>query len=222
MTIEEVYQYYIHVLGKYQTAGVEGEEFSKLFNLAQLSVLKDQTYNHNKGKEGVSQMYGWEMTQYMNEKWYTLIHVVEAKTDNKGKLPFTEILKSDELKGRSIYHFDGILVGSDENYARWCRLNDLGTTLKNFFKKPSLKNPIYLGYNTFIQVRPKEEHDVVCTFMVYPRNVNYDQDDPSNNIDPELTDSAIVDVIFRVLQLQGINIREQQFYEMTNMEQIKQ
>lgn len=220
MKITEAYNQYINVLNRYSTSSVEDFEFSDLFNVAQLSILKDQTYNHHKGRNGVSQMYGWEMTQYMNERWFPLIHIYEGESDGDGKVMYSDI--KSKLGDREIYHFDGVLVGEEENYARWTRHNDLGRVIRNYFKKPTLENPIYLGYKDYIQIRPKGNHEVTATIMVYPREVVLDFDDESNNVDPELTDAVVLDVIYRILQLQGISIREQQLFEMANVEEEKQ
>lgn len=217
MKVKEAYDFYIHILNKYHSPSVEDFEFTNLFNTAQVLVLKDQTYHQRKGVAGISQTYGWEMSQQMNERWYPLI-MVEETDMQEGVINFSDIIED----GRSLYHVDSVLIGEDEISAKWTRHNNRGRLFINDFTRPTSQTPRYFGFKDKIQVHPKSNEKAVVTYMHLPKNIVLDFDDEENNIDPELTDIVVFDVIFRTLQLQGINIREQQFYEMTNMEEQKQ
>ena len=63
-----------------------------------------------------------------------------------------------------------------------------------------------------------------CTFTVtrYPKKVKLDLTTPTNNVNPDLGDSAINDVLVRMEQYYAIKIREVQLNEAAMAQENKQ
>lgn len=227
MTIVEVYKRFINTLiDKFGDASIEDFEFSELFNRGALAVLTDSFNNKNKRGEGGMLAYAFEMSQTDLHKWHTLIEEVEVVTDSEGKVGFSAIEQALADTNGKVFHINTPLVFVESlgrfKKARYVRHNDYAQIIDNSFLKPKIGSPIWRGFDTYIQVNPVGVLE--CTFTVtrYPKTVVLDTVTPSNNIDPDLSDSAINDVLIRMEQYFAIKIREVQLNEAAMAQENKQ
>lgn len=216
MTVKELYDKMLVIMNKYGDPSQEDVDFNALYSTAQLAVLKDQTYNLRRAGRGDGEMgYAFEMTQQMMERWHPLIKPLGATTNSNGVLGWD--VMQEEL-GAKVYHLANVMKDG-EIEVHYVRHNDLAPRLRNSFLRPTPSSPIYTGIASGIQVYPKETTAITATAVIYPPEVRLDLDVPSNNIDPVLPDSTLLDILFVMLKYSGVNIREQQFYEMVSKEE---
>lgn len=226
MTIQEVYKRFVNTLiDKFGDASIEDFEFSELFNRSALAVLSDQFNNRNKRSEGAILAYAFEMSQTDLHKWHTLIKEIQVDTDADGKVPYSDI-ETALGRGSMLFHINTPLVYAEalEQYrkARYVRHNDYAQIIDNTFLKPTIKNPIWRGFDSYIQINPIGVRTCKFTATKYPKKVLLDLATPSNNVDPDLTDVAINDVLVRMEQYFAIKIREVQLNEAASAQENKQ
>ena len=144
------------------------------------------------------------MSQTDLDKWYTLVFPVTFAT-HSGTITTAEI----ELQlTEKLFHTSTIL--RNERYARYVRHNSYGRHIENEFLKPKETAPIWRGFHNYIAVEPTANANYKLTVWKYPRKIFLDENDPANNINPDLTDIAINSIILRMTSMFGAKIREQQ------------
>lgn len=206
MTITEVYTAFVNgLVDKYGDAQITDFEFTELFNTSALQELIED-YKPTDNNTPL-QTKGFEASQQMLDKWFTLIKPISVSNPATGQLLHTTI---ETAVGGSVFHIDNIF--RDGYYARWVRHNDRGIALQNQFKKPTVAHPIWSGYSDYLLIQPVSG-DITMTVTKYPRKVVFDDTDPNNNVNPDLTDIAINRILDRMSQRYGVTIREQQLYE---------
>lgn len=184
-------------------------EFTQGYNLNALSVFKNRFGNDNLRNQQGGVPFAWEMSDTDTVKWQPLIKSNTATTDINGKIDNSAI---EALIEGKIYHirFDRKNSLGDFRYCRFVRHNDYGIQQQNDFKKGSEMFPIWRGFDTYFQVEPKAVRDIVITAIKYPKEIVLDFTDPLNNVDTDLTDSAIDEVLWRMASQYGVSIRDQQ------------
>lgn len=184
-------------------------EFTEQYNLNALSVFKNRFGNDNLRNENGNIPFAWEMSDTDTVKWQPLIKSKESTTDSNGKITndAIEIL----IEGK-IYHirFDRKDSLGEYRYCRFVRHNDYGIQRQNEFKEPRELFPIWRGFDTYFQIEPKASRDIQITAIKYPNELVLDFDNPANNKDTDLTDSAIDEVLWRMASAYGVQIRDQQ------------
>ena len=85
-----------------------------------------------------------------------------------------------------------------------------------------MNRPIWLGYDGYVQVLPEQTWSATFTVTRYPKKVLLDLATPTNNVNPDLGDSAINDVLVRMEQYYAIKIREVQLNEAAMAQENKQ
>lgn len=215
----DIYKWWLEIIDKAGDPSWEDFEWSAQFNMACVSVIKDEYHNlHNRG-DNAKIPYAFENTSIDLVKWHPQIKPINIITSNVG------IVMWDNLEiavgGREIFHINSIEL-KDGEYVRYRRHNDNAKLRQNIFKKPLLTRPTWIGYSDYIQIEPKQVHELNISVFVYPIEINIDFQDSANNIDTDLTKSAIMSVLFRMAQLNGIKIREQQLYELSSAQEQKQ
>ena len=226
MTIAEIYTRFVNTLiDKYGDASIEDFEFTETFNRASLAVLSDQFNNKNKRGENGVLPYAFEMSQTDLHKWKSLIQPVTVRSDNTGKI--TDAIIEEQLTGsKKLFHINTPLVYDESDAtkrkARYVRHNDYAQIIGNVFTKPKVNRPIWLGYDGYVQVLPEQAWTATFTVTRYPKKVKLDLTTPTNNVNPDLGDSAINDVLVRMEQYYAIKIREVQLNEAAMAQENKQ
>jgi hypothetical protein len=192
-------------------------EFSTHFNNAQnLVFLETFNSSRQRGQQGVLQ-YAFEMSETDADKWRTLVKPLTINTDGTGKLTLAAI--QAQFPNRDLFHLSSKQI--DGKMAVYVRHNDYSRWLENGFLKFSATAPWVRIFDDFYQFYPQQQGVATLTCVLYPRPVNLDFTVPANNVDADLTWSAVMDILFKVGQLAGIQIREAQFYEMTKDQESK-
>lgn len=224
MTIVQAYNYFIQTLvDKYGDTSIEDFEFTSLFNRAQLAVLKDHFNNKSKRGQGGILPYAFEMSQTDLHRWMELIQEVEVTTAATGRVTWAAInaaLGAD----RYVFHINTPLVKVGDVYkkARYVRHNDYAEHIGNNFLKPRENKPIWRGFEGYLQIDPAGAKDLKLTVTRYPKTVVLDFTTPGNNVDPDISDNAVMDVLARMEQYYGIQIREIQLQEGASAQELKQ
>lgn len=205
MTIVEVYNRFLEVLiDKYGDAAIEATGFTELFNQAALAELSDDFNNrHRRAQDGQVLPYGFEMSQTDLDKWYTLVKEILTTTNVSGEITITQI---EGLLGNRLYHLSTVLRNG--KYARYVRHNSYGRHIQNRHLKPTNNQPTWRGFADRIRIEPQAVQPIVLTCIKYPRLVVLDENNPANNVDPDLTDLALNSIIVRMSTLYGVQIRE--------------
>lgn len=209
MNIQDVYTAFINgLVDKYGDAQIEDVEFNNLFNQSALQELIAD-YKPMGERETPIQNKGWESTQQLLDKWFTLIKPITFTIPTDGKVLWPTI---ETAAGAKVFHIDNVFRG--DYYARWVRHNDRGVVLRNRYKKPTDAHPIWSGYSDYVLVEPVASTGT-ATVTTYPIEAVIDTENPTNNVDPNLTDIALRKIIDRMAQRYGITIREQQLFQDT-------
>jgi len=207
-----VYNRFCVLIDRAGDPSIEGFEFTQQYNVAALSVFKHRFGNdYLRGNDGEIP-FAWEMSDTDTVKWQPLIKFADAQTDANGKITVSAI---ETLIGGKIYHirFDRKDLTGDYRYCRFVRHNDYGIQRLNDFKQPRELFPIWRGFDTYFQIEPKAQLDIQLTAIKYPNELVLDFDNPANNRDTDLTDSAIDEVLWRMAAQYGVQIREQQLVQ---------
>lgn len=220
--IVEIYRWWLEIIDKAGDPSWEDFEWSAQFNIATVLVLKDEFHNlHNRG-ENAKTPYAFENTSIDLMKWHPQIKPFESQTDTNGRILWDVI--ENAFNNRELFQINSIDLknGEEWEYVRYRRHNDIGRLRENVFKKPSIEKPTWAGFSDYIQFEPMAKNDIRFSLFLYPIEANIDFLDDTKNINTDLTTSAIMSVLFRMAQLNGIKIREQQFYELTAQQENKQ
>ena len=226
MTIEETYKLFIStIIDKYGDASVEDFEFTELFNRSALAELKDQFNNTRKRSADGLLPYAFEMAQTDLHKWQSLIQPIDIVTNPSGAVQLSSIEQAlgDDKK---MFHINTPLCYSEPlgKYvkARYVRHNDYAQIIDNQLLAPTEREPIWRGFDGYIQIDPIGVKRLQLTVTRYPKKVLLDVESPNRNIDSDLSDTAILDVVSRMEQYFAIQIREPQLYQGASEQENKQ
>jgi len=221
------------------------EEYEMLehLNNAQIAIVKDHIYNSNKKRSEYHQPpSAFEQTQHSSNSISSLIEdFVDGELpllflDKKGRLPYSEIKQhfpTNKIFGPQgqiaerkcdILHISRFQWRQDGKYRtiRWVRHNDLSQAELNPHEKPTEKYPIYTTNKDYYQVLPAIDKVVRLTIIREPLFIWNDPANANNNQDPELPDQMLHDVMYRALTMAGIQIREGEFANFIEKEEMKQ
>jgi hypothetical protein len=235
MKILEAYDIFKHVRDEYQDPGIEDFEFARYFNMAQRMCL-ERDFEPNKKAQPPS---GFEKDQYQTERWQNLISQQGFSsqfegtffdTDIEAGFPTTTINNEDGLiESRAVkyYHIASVArMNSSSQFrpVKWVPHNDWHEQITNECDPPDEDFPIYRyfmsgGGNKTFEMYPTGIATVEVMVVRYPTHVWLDLVTPANDIDPELTEQACYQVIFKALQLAGTSVREEDFYQLVSAEQ---
>lgn len=218
----EIYNWWLEIIDKAGDPSWEDFEWSSQFNMACVSLLKDEYHNlHNRG-ENAKVPYAFENTSIDLVKWHPQIKPVMVATNNVGIINWS--ILEGLIDNREVFHINSIELknGEEWEYVRYRRHNDNAKLRQNVFKKPLPIRPTWVGYSDYIQIEPKVLSELRFSLFAYPIELNLDFNNPANNIDTDLTKSAIMSILFRMATINGIKIREQQLYEFSNAQEKSQ
>ncbi len=223
MTIIELHDRFALILDKEGSPDLIDSEFTTLINTAQLAVVKDIVEGEIKNKkEEEMPPHAFENVSHLSERIAPLISsITTLSTDADGRIQYSSI---NGLLSTVFYHIANIARVESGTYypCRFVRHNDVYKHELNNFKKSTVTSPIVSKFADYLQVLPDTASvSVKLTVVRFPKNVNFDEDTPANNIDPELPDNTMQEVLFRALALAAIGIREPQLYQAAVAEEKK-
>lgn len=209
--IQEIYSRWIYIIDKYGDPSFTDVEFSTHFNNASLMVFLESFNSQRQRQPGGQLLYAFEMSETDADKWHTLVKPLTLSTDAQGKIQVATIEAA--FPERNLFHLSCKQVNG--RYARYVRQNDYGRIVQNQFLEPSAEFPTVRQFGDYFQFEPVGVKSVNLVCVLYPNKVNLDFNDPANNVNADLTWSAVMDVLLKMGQLAGIQIREQQLYQET-------
>ena len=223
MTIIQLHDRFSVIVDKEGSPDLIDKEFTDLINIGQLAIVKDIVEGELKNKkEEEMPPHAFENVSHLSERIAPLISsITTLSTDTDGRIQYSAI---NGLLSTSFYHIANIarLEAGTFHFCRFVRHNDRYKHELNAFKKPTVTNPIVMKFANFLQILPNTASVSVNMVTIrFPKDVNFDEVTPANNIDPELPDNTMLEVLFRGLQLAGISIREPQLYQTTTVEEGK-
>ena len=215
--VTDIYKRFIYIVDKFGDPSFTDVEFSTHWNNAQdLVFLETFNSSRQRGQDGKLQ-YAFEMSETDADKWRSLVKPLTINTDNTGKLTLADI--ETALGDRKVFHLSAKQFGG--KMAVYVRHNDYSRWLENGFLKFNATAPWVRIFDDHYQFYPQQQGEATLACVLYPRPVVLDFEQPSNNVDVDLTWSAAMDVLFKTCQMAGIQIREAQFYEMTKDQESK-
>ena len=223
MTIIELHNRFSIILDKEGAPDLIDSEFTALVNTAQLAVVKDIVEGELKNKKAVEMpAHAFENVSHLSERIAPLISsITTLTTDADGRIQYADI---NGLLSTVFYHIANIARLESGVYypCRFVRHNDRYKHELNSFKKPTITKPIVMKFADYLQILPDTASIGVNMVTIRtPKDINFDEDTPGNNIDPELPDNTMQEVLFRALTLAAISIREPQLYQATVAEEKK-
>lgn len=218
--VVDIYKKWLEIVDKAGDPFISGVEWSIQFNLAVELVLEDDYQNIHNRVERSKVPYAFENTSLDMMKWRKQI-VTTTTNANNGKINFDTIQTSF---AREIFHPLAVEKNFDGEWipVRYVRHNDKARIRRNAFKKPLEYDPIWYGDIGNFNIEPLDSEIYRLTLLLYPIKVLLDENNASNNIDSDLSMSAVNSALMRMAQLSSIKIREQQLYEMTSQQENKQ
>lgn len=221
MQVTDIYNKWLEIIDKSGDPSWEDYEWTIQFNTATEVLLKDEFNNIHNRQQRSAVPYGFENTDIDMMKWKNQILPLTATSSADGKILWTALEQNKE-----IFHINSIERKIDGEWilvpVTFKRHNDRARLNRNYFTKPKENNPYWMGFSSYIQFEPEDKAEYRFSIFYYPKKVKIDFTTPSNNIDSDMTTSAINSVLFRMAQLNGIKIREQQLYEMAQQQELRQ
>lgn len=218
MTAETLHRQWEILIDKYESRYFEDFEFNTIANQAQLDVVTYIFYNrfekaanpYRKDAHLGEPKDGWENTQIESYDLSPLTKAINLTSTN-GQINITDI--ETQLSG-TLFHIGQVGVAYTGGYknARWVRHNDYERLEENYFKKASQNSPIYRMFDNYILVEPTGNINVRMTVLRYPTEILYDSNNPSNNVDPELSDRVMQLVLKEMLKISGVAIRDNDLF----------
>lgn len=222
MTITELHNRFSIILDKEGAPDIIDTEFTALINTAQLAIVKDIVEGELKNKkEEEMPPHAFENVSHLSERIAPLISSLSLSTDANGRIQYSDI---NALLSTVFYHIANIARLENGIYypCRFVRHNDRYKHELNNFKKPTVTSPIVMKFADYLQILPNTASISVNMVTIrIPKDINFDEDTPVNNIDPELPDNTMQEVLFRGLALAAVSIREPQLYQAAVAEEKK-
>lgn len=223
MTIIQLHDRFSILIDKEGAPDLIDKEFTDLINTAQLSIVKDIVEGELKNKkEEEMPPHAFENVSHLSERIAPLISsITTLSTDSDGRIQYSDI---NAPLATTFYHIANIarLEAGVYYYCRFVRHNDRYKHELNSFKKPTVTSPIVMKFADYLQILPNTASVSVNLVTIRnPKDINFDEDTPANNIDPELPDNTMLEVLYRGLTLAGISIREPSLHKAVVAEEEK-
>jgi hypothetical protein len=215
--IRDIYQRWIYIIDKYGDPSFTDLEFSTHFNNSSYLVFLESFNSQRQRQQLGTLQYAFEMSETDADKWRTLVKPLTLNTNAQGIIQVSAIEAA--FPGRQLFHLSCKQVNG--RYARYVRQNDYGRMVQNQFVEPSEDFPIVRQFGDYFKFEPVGVKPVEMVCVLYPNEVLLDNDNPANNINADLTWSAVMDVLLKMGQIAGIQIREQQLYQETGEQESK-
>ncbi len=223
MTIIELHNRFSIILDKEGSPDVIDTEFTSLINTAQLAVVKGIVEGELKNKKAEEMPpHAFENVSHLSERIAPLIYPISTATvGNTGHVLYSTI---NAFLPTTFYHIASVarLEAGTYYFCRFLRLNDRYKHELNSFKKPDVTHPVYMLERNQIQTLPITASVAMKLVVIRnPKDINFDEDTPGNNIDPELPDNTMQEVLFRALILAAVSIREPSLHQAVVAEEKK-
>ncbi len=214
MTIRELHDLFDLIQDKNNSPYFNQEEKDEFFHFATEQVVKD--YLRNKVPsigENINQVGDQPLTSVESDSISATIlsHLsipdLIGTLDANNKLTYTSLnTLIQTVTGNTTDEYWYVLNASltDDTPVRLSRYNDINKFSKNYFKKPSITNPLYYLSHDSIVVLPNDIDEITLSVLRKPRSTNY-----LNDITVDLPSIAHLEVLKLALSLASIPINDQ-------------
>lgn len=220
ININEVYLTVNGILNKFQSKAISPDEFNAFCRLVNFEYLKTKVGLPETYKAGFPvPPQAWQITQPITDELFQL-HVKASIT--KGSTGYFAI--PADYAAFSGCWIDYIVNQPNANptfekrFVEIVPETTLRTRLWNSIIPPSIEKPVGSYYAMGIEVYPLSVTKIDFSYLRYPASPNWNFDlindvevyNPTGSIDFEYPDIVFGDIVCRVCELYGINLRSQE------------
>jgi len=228
VSIDTVYQRVLSILNKEQRGYITPQEFNLFANQAQIDIFEQYFYDLNQFMRlpGNDSTYG-DMVDLLNEKIdifekFRQTVTMTADGDGAGTLP------------DGYYRMGQLSFLKDGEYIEIEKINqnELNHYINSKLTAPTESSPIYIQTSSSaIQVYPTSiESDVTCNYIAKPSKAEWSYQmvlgealyNSNDSVDFELHASEEPELVFKILELAGLSIKDISAYQVANAEETEQ
>jgi len=233
VNINTVYLRVLAIANKEQRGYITPQEFNTLANQAQLDIFEQ---------------YFYDLNQFLRLPGNDTIHadpvdMLEEKIEIFDKFNQTVAMSSGGVgdltnsNANKIYRLGAVYNQTSINgvtaivEAEHLNKNELRQYLNSPLTSPTVKRPVYIKTTeTAIQIFPTSiTANVTCNFIAKPSDVYWGYNiindealyNPTTSINFELHESEETDIVFKILAMAGITIKDPQLYQIAATEEAK-
>ena len=225
VSIDTVYQRVLSILNKEQRGYITPQEFNLFANQAQLDIFEQYFYDLNQFMRlpGNDSTYG-DVVDLLNEKidiFEKFRQDVTIAADGVGTLP------NYYRMGQLSYLNAGAYIEIEK-----INQNELNHYMNSKLTRPTVSSPIYVRTSSSaIQVYPTTiTGGVTCNYISKPAKVEWKYQmvfgealyDATNAVDFELHPSEETELVFKILEMAGLVIKDPSVYQIGNAEEMEQ
>lgn len=225
VSIDTVYQRVLSILNKEQRGYITPQEFNLFANQAQLDIFEQYFYDLNQFMRlpGNDSTYG-DVVDLLNEKidiFEKFRQDVTIAADGVGTLP------NYYRMGQLSYLNAGAYIEVEK-----INQNELNHYMNSKLTQPAVSSPIYVQTSSSaIQVYPTTiTGGVTCNYISKPTKVEWKYQmvfgealyDATNSVDFELHPSEETELVFKILEMAGLVIKDPSVYQIGNAEEMEQ
>lgn len=225
VSIDTVYQRVLAILNKEQRGYITPQEFNLFANQAQLDIFEQYFYDLNQFMRlpGNDSTYG-DVVDLLNEKidiFEKFRQDVTMASGGVGTLP------NYYRMGQLSYLNNGEYIEIEK-----INQNELNHYINSKLTSPTLDSPIYVQTSSSaIQIYPNTINSgVTCNYISKPVKVEWQYQmvlgealyNSTDSVDFELHASEETELVFKILELAGVLIKDPSVYQIGNAEEIEQ
>jgi hypothetical protein len=210
VSVDTVYQRVLALANKEQRGYITPQEFNLFANQAQMDILEQYFYDINQwGRQhGNDHEYG-DMLGVLTEKIAALNKTATGLFSNQGIL-------AAPLTALDVYKLGSVFVRDSQVEIEEVNHNEYQAMQLSPLTKPTLSRPVYVSQNGFLYIYPNTINFVDVSYIKKPHKVEWayvvvnDKTLYNDNIsvDFELHASEESDLVYRILLLAGIAIKQ--------------
>ena len=219
ISVDTVYQRVLAILNKEQRGYVTPQEFNLFANQAQMDIFEQYFYDINQfGRLHGNDTEYSDMLNILNEK----INIFEKNAS----MTYSNSYWSEPS---DLYRMGTIIYNSIE--AERINANEYLYINASPLTKPTNDRPIFIASNNGYKVYGTSEltTGVSCNYIKKPAKVDWAYQeiagralyDSTNKVDFELHISEETELVYKILQLAGLSIKELQVYQLGNQMEVQ-
>lgn len=226
MTINEIYELVDVICNKFQSGAIGPDAVNLLFKKVNLDLFKFYTGLPEQYVPNQPARIAWQVTQKITDTISHLHKPVVIMKGADGYFPFPT-----NYAAFSSIMIPRVISPADcdpENILVWRRVEQVtegerAIRLDHGYKKPTLKYPISCFYETGILVDPEEIDRIRLAYLRYPKDAYWNYTvvndepvfNPTGSSDFDWPDQVHNDIVIRICNYVGINIREADLFQIT-------
>jgi hypothetical protein len=219
VSVDTVYQRVLAILNKEQRGYVTPQEFNLFANQAQMDIFEQYFYDINQ----FGRLHGND-TEYSD-----MLNILNEKINIFEKTASMTYSNSYWSEPSDLYRMGTIIYNNIE--AERINANEYLYINASPLTKPTNDRPIFVASNNGYKVYGSSEltTGVSCNYIKKPAKVEWAYQeiagralyDVNNKVDFELHISEETELVYKILQLAGLSIKELQVYQLGNQMEVQ-